>query len=969
MSDAGYGFLSLVRRGLAARIPATVPPADARVAVSASFSVAGEAATGLPALALRGPGDIIGFDGRAISRTWPTANDQTAEPNYFALAEVRDADLPWRYSPEPTSGDRLTPWLCLIVVADSEIAPLVSATRDRPLAALTVNDAGALPDLTQAWAWAHAQIIGSPTAPATDFDAATVASLLASAPQLLSARLLCPRKLDPQTQYLACIVPTFERGRLAGLGQPVDHVDRSTPAWTGAAPVTLPVYYSWRFQTGQPGDFASLARLLVPRATLPSRVWERDLAVSAPGVSPPAWQVVGLQGALRTLDATPPPWSALDTQGFTAKLLPLVNGTSRTVLGPPLYGRWLAAASSLSTAAGAAPTWFHQLNGDPRARVAAGLGTLVVQSQQQDLLAGAWAQLDGIRAVNRRLRLTQLARELATRLHDRHFSVPGDAFVQLTQPLHGHVRAGTTTARAQLDASPIGTGPVGAAWRRLSRPFGSLGLRQNRPALPVPASGTSALARLNSGALALLPARATVSATGAAARLGDLASTFTNAKVAPEKIGTVALAGDFKLQLIAREAFVPPAALASATTTPPITTPAPREALATDTRTLTTLPGTTAVGVTTVATTTTTTATAADGAAFSAAVSVLMQQMATSLTAGTQWVSANLPSLSQTIAATLHPKQTIEGALAAQLSGVPAGSTRTDPIEPVLAAPDFPQPMYAPLGAQSQSWLIPGLDQVPANSVATLMTNWPFVESYLVGLNHELARKLLWNGFPTDQRGTYFRHFWDIRSRTDGSTDGDIGPITRWTADLGKNRPRASDPLVLLVRGELIRRYPNVIVYAVQGVAQNGTRQPGTTELQPLFFARLDPDVALFGFDLDPTAARANPGWYFVLQEHPSEPRFGLAVPGTAFGAQPASWDVLGWDHLAANATALSSLRYIDLGASLPQNPSAADPSGAVWHAGGTPGSRAADLAHLTFRRPQRLAIHASLLIPTGSPT
>ena len=31
----------------------------------------------------------------------------------------------------------------------------------------------------------------------------------------------------------------------------------------------------------------------------------------------------------------------------------------------------------------------------------------------------------------------------------------------------------------------------------------------------------------------------------------------------------------------------------------------------------------------------------------------------------------------------------------------------------------------------------------------------------MAGLNHEMARELLWRGYPTDQRGTVFRRFWD----------------------------------------------------------------------------------------------------------------------------------------------------------------------------------------------------------------
>ena len=30
----------------------------------------------------------------------------------------------------------------------------------------------------------------------------------------------------------------------------------------------------------------------------------------------------------------------------------------------------------------------------------------------------------------------------------------------------------------------------------------------------------------------------------------------------------------------------------------------------------------------------------------------------------------------------------------------------------------------------------------------------------MVGLNFEMGRELLWRGFPTDQRGTYFDSFW-----------------------------------------------------------------------------------------------------------------------------------------------------------------------------------------------------------------
>jgi len=272
--------------------------------------------------------------------------------------------------------------------------------------------------------------------------------------------------------------------------------------------------------------------------------------------------------------------------------------------------------------------------------------------------------------------------------------------------------------------------------------------------------------------------------------------------------------------------------------------------------------------------------------------------------------------------------------------------------------------MYAPLASIGREWLLPGLDQMDPNSIALFATNWRFVESFLVGLNHELARKLLWNGYPTDQRGSYFRRFWDIHGSV--NIDGDVGPIHLWTDPLGENRQLATDPLVLLVRGELIRRYPNVVVYAAAAVG-NGVRVPGPVEIDPVFFGLIEPDVALFGFDVDPIAARGDPGTFFVLQEHPSEPRFGLGVPG-AYGMQPQTWEALDWGSLAASADDLAALNYIDLTAALPLDPATPDPKGAVWRADGATPGRAADLAYITLRQPTRVAVHGSMLIPDPAP-
>ena len=81
---------------------------------------------------------------------------------------------------------------------------------------------------------------------------------------------------------------------------------------------------------------------------------------------------------------------------------------------------------------------------------------------------------------------------------------------------------------------------------------------------------------------------------------------------------------------------------------------------------------------------------------------------------------------------------------------------------PVMAHPIFADPMYRPLRDLSSELLIPNLNLIPNNTITLLETNPRFIEAYMVGLNHEMARELLWREFPTDQRGSYFRQFWDV---------------------------------------------------------------------------------------------------------------------------------------------------------------------------------------------------------------
>jgi hypothetical protein len=246
-----------------------------------------------------------------------------------------------------------------------------------------------------------------------------------------------------------------------------------------------------------------------------------------------------------------------------------------------------------------------------------------------------------------------------------------------------------------------------------------------------------------------------------------------------------------------------------------------------------------------------------------------------------------METVSPMVLAQLHPDVAISGWVRklAKMDGQPASGTD---LEPVAAAPEFPQPMYAALRDLAPDLIVAGLSQIPANKVGLLETNPRFVEAYMAGLNHEMARELLWRGYPTDQRGTYFRTFWDSRGRGPAiqrAAGGDIPPIHTWpeTKKLGEIASGGSNTLVLLIKAELLRRYPNAIVYAVNATIAAGQTKPklGTQETHPIFRGALDADVAFFGFPFPLAFARGtgtptSPGVFFVIQEHPTEPRFGL---------------------------------------------------------------------------------------------
>ncbi len=311
-------------------------------------------------------------------------------------------------------------------------------------------------------------------------------------------------------------------------------------------------------------------------------------------------------------------------------------------------------------------------------------------------------------------------------------------------------------------------------------------------------------------------------------------------------------------------------------------------------------------------------------------------------------------------------------------------------LVPAMAYPDFEDPMYEKLRDISPELLLPNLNLIPPNTISLLVSNPGFIESYMVGLNHEFGKELLWREYPTDTRGTYSRQLWDVNAiittRSTLTNEKlveswkDITPLDTWgtLTSLGThNRQHGKKNLVLVVRGELLKKYPNTIIYAQKAHiykdpttgGPNGTQEPVIIDVQteadmhgeikfPMFKADIDPDYKFFGFDLTREDARgaASPtkesddwGYYFVIQQIPGEPRFGMDIAFDPDGPV-VRWDDLAWNKYDA------SKKFIEA-AVKPSIALAGGDSLSQW------GTDSASMAYILFQKPVMVAIHAKEML------
>lgn len=903
-------------------------------------------------------------------------------------------------------------------------------------------------------------------------------AVLAENADLAYSRLMAPRKLAENTGYHAFLIPTFEAGRRAGLGLELGDIPATMSAWdAGARPQgqSFPYYHRWYFRTGQREDFETLVRLLKPKPVDP-RVGLRDMDVQAPGSDVPGVDnpdlhgVLRLGGALRRPTDDPPDvyekWDEPFPRPLQTRLAQLLNfpeqyareGDPDPVITPPIYGRWHAMMDRVLTDSSGADilpsnNWVHRLNLDPRFRVAAGFGTRVIQDRQEEYMDAAWDQIGQVLEAQRRIRQGQMARAVSQVWFDRHLepmvAVNRQQALMLIAPLNKRVLTGDVTLHHALGQALVQPPMTSTALRRVVRPRGrlvkSLPFDATRPAAQL-------AERVNAGEVSAAPPKATPPALATPDQASDTAmpadappfiiDLLRRIPRMPELVRILALV----LLILGLLLFAVTAGLsvvllvlAVAAYAVSRTLAAWRDALQgadalrEDRQTPDAVDALPAASNFEVAELPTgggippfeprPGADSVEAARFKRGLRETFQLVQASAAAGAKppLLRLDLAAIARDTLQALHPAITVPRRVRAGIVLPPRIVAETGPafVEP-MAYPVIGQPMYEPLAKLSSELFLPNLNLIEQNTITLLETNERFIEAYMTGLNHEFARELLWREYPTDQRCSTFRQFWDVSGYFDPSLPDDatraeklrdITPLHTWAtnSELGTHNNRRppgqqNDQLVLVIRGELLKRYPNAVIYAhracwhrdddgtpghatdpcagsgaidrtrprlLRALTSAEEAAPPTTKVRtPLYHAKVDPDIYFLGFDLTREEARGgtgehpndDPGWFFVIKERPGEPRFGLDID-----PQPVktTWNDLAWADVQPGPAG----SYIEIATSpagftlVPA--SGDDPDTDAQHGNDTKvawshGMSAAELAYILFQVPVLVAVHAS---------
>ncbi|MBX3252643.1 MAG: hypothetical protein KF862_00775 [Chitinophagaceae bacterium] len=764
----------------------------------------------------------------------------------------------------------------------------------------------------------------------------------------------------------------------------------------------FPVYYQWSFQTGIDGDFESLVSKLKPIVMEPeSGMMPMDVQEIGYGMDQKMESTtMGMEAALRPpsfetirkdFPSTPGETDVYEQLKTFLNLSPSINRpqnsggdssenpfyevsfTDDPMIVPPVYGAWHGLAEDLKT--GNNWPWLLELNLDFRNRAAAGLGTKVIQKRQEIFMNRAWQQVGKINDANRKINEALLSKLVNNAIFKKHFvGAKTDKLLRTTGAMQYLVwnEASNSSVNEVVAQSAIPLAVQSTAFQKITRATKrnkKLNITKevvanfNKPGTDPIAVTAAKLKAAPSSALSML----------AATQLVNDAREFYVADV-------MNVAKDVFFELLNTTSFNDGdtgAAKAGLQTALASKTGVSVEVAATVTGLINNvseykkdLPGKVQVTLSETSYKTVfddfsggrtyASATVMNAALLTNANAVVaastsgedvthykssMESFGSKL-AEMDTVIAKLPvsslsAIKTNVIKQINPELTMKfrvGNIIKIWDGIQFKPAKE--LKPAMAYPEFTEPAYEYLEEISQNFILPNVDKLPRNTITLLETNNRFIESFLAGLNHEMARELLWREYPTDQRGSYFRQFWNTQDNIfeqDAEKKKDIEVMDKWTEALGFHRPAGDkDILVLVVRGDLFKKYPDTMVYAQQ--ASYDTTNPvkprklpstvtQTNTKFPLFKATLKPDITLFGFDLTAEQANGhritnpaestsgkNAGWFFVFKERPGQIQFGLDDFTTELGdtttmpaGMPETWNDFTWEHLVAQKVELDN--------------------------------------------------------------
>lgn len=685
----------------------------------------------------------------------------------------------------------------------------------------------------------------------------SLSEIIENDPSSQFARLICTRRLSANTSYYAFLVPVFEAGRLSGLGQDVTPENWDDLAWDHQAEVAvqLPYYYTWSFTTDEMADFESLVRRLSPNA-----------------------DDGNAEGATRSVSIEEPGF-------FSDTHWPQENIEAEAAIMPPSFVRAPEIIERSSLTAQLADTLTETLQSDAtpssendHADAEDPLVTLPIygryytepESITHEPETAPW--VDEIN-LDLRLRLGAGAGAEVVKAGQEAFMsqcwAQSGAIQEANQSL-ANLQVAEKVSAVMVDKH-IQSVPAETILA-MSVPFLdlvdagdgiSMSAKLNRQALPVGAA-TRSLRRTAAKRPTISYSKSRGEGVKRKATIAS-ASTYLTGKTRDRRIATAMAKKRQRAIDSARK----------------------------------------------VATARMSTLTISDEHA-----ELLKRNSAVEVAPTIRVGKIDLQNYKVNLIARVENL-----ALDKAMSTIDPGRNEAiTTLDPITKAPLITEGLADRLVKYDRKFILANAADLPEDSVTLGVENRPFIEAVLAGANHEMIKELVWREFPVEITETVFKRFWDRGEVGPEAQSNDVTDLDQWTGHAGDHFIAGDEArLILIVRGELIKRYPDVQIGVLHMSADelSGFSLDDGRLIEPQFQGLLGGKTGYYGFDLSVEDLQRDPqNYFFAIFQPLGRFRFGLdiatrakrsAVRRAVFQETPASLDDLSWSHMH-----MTDSEYID---------------------------------------------------------